>query len=189
MTGLAGDPVATQTEASCADARDAEVGNLYVAYRDRIHRYLVVRGCSEADADDIVQETILMVRRSWDAVRGFEKPAAYWYKRATQMRWRIQGKLGKFARDPEEILRSIPDPADRIEQVDLERTLMALVRRLPPRQGGVLWLRLVEGFSVAETADILDIGTGTVKSQLHDARKNFEEIARENGLTWEGDTR
>jgi len=39
-------------------------------------------------------------------------------------------------------------------------------------------LRRGAGFSVAETAQILSISNGTVKSQLHDAIARMEELER-----------
>jgi RNA polymerase sigma factor (sigma-70 family) len=187
VTGLASGRTVTQAQTPTEDVRDIEVGNLFAAHRDQLHRFLVAHGCTEAEADEIVQDTILVVRRQWDRVRLLEKPKAYWYKVASRQMWRLQKKRDKILHDADETLRRLPDPIDRIEQVDEARALMELFRQLPPKQGRVLWLRIVEGFSQAETADILSISAGTVKSQLHDAKANLGKLVEKNSRTWEGD--
>lgn len=106
MTGLVGD--AAQPPESSEVARDVEVGALYAKHGDRLQRYLVAHGCTKADADDIVHDTILIVRRRWDNVRDLEKPAAYWYKIATRKMWRVRKNHAKFLLDPESRLQSRP---------------------------------------------------------------------------------
>ncbi len=53
----------------------------------------------------------------------------------------------------------------------------------------MLWLREAAGFSVAETAMILDLRPGTVKSQLHAAKKSMKELLRANSGAWEAESR
>ena len=63
------------------DSRDKKVSELYVAYRNGVRTYLINSvGCPEHEADDVLQDTILIVRDRWDQIRSLEKPAAYWYK-------------------------------------------------------------------------------------------------------------
>jgi DNA-directed RNA polymerase specialized sigma24 family protein len=52
----------------------------------------------------------------------------------------------------------------------------------------VLWLRGAAGFSVAETAMILDLRAGTVKSQLNAAKRRLKELRRTNGGVWEAES-
>jgi RNA polymerase sigma factor (sigma-70 family) len=68
--------------------------------------------------------------------------------------------------------RSGPD-ADSAVRLDVQRALAAL----PARQRAVIVLRFWADLSVAETADVLGIGEGTVKS--HSARG----VATLRGLT------
>ena len=52
----------------------------------------------------------------------------------------------------------------------------------------MLWLREAAGFSVAETAMILDLRAGTVKSQLNAAKRRLKELRRTNGGVWEAES-
>ena len=75
----------------------------------------------------------------------------------------------------------------RAGALTLREALTVLLRGLPVGQRQVLWLREAAGFSVAETAMILDLRPGTVKSQLNAAKKRLEELHRANGAKWEAD--
>ena len=61
------------------------------------------------------------------------------------------------------------------ELVDREHAEMALeaMESLPPRQKEVLHLAVCEHLSIAEIADVLEIETGTVKSNLSLARQKM----------------
>ena len=66
---------------------------------------------------------------------------------------------------------------------------LALLHELPLRQRQVLWLRRAATFTEAETAQILSIRPGTVKSQLHDAEIRLRELLQKSSDTWEAKIR
>jgi RNA polymerase sigma-70 factor, ECF subfamily len=172
------------------DSRDKEVSELYVAYRQGVRAYLInsVR-CPEHEADDVLQDTILIVRDRWDQIRILEKPAAYWYKIAGRRARRLQGQRARrgCGLDPHDLLHAVPSPDDPCGSVDLREALTAVLRGLPAGQRQVLWLREAAGFSVAETAMILDLRPGTVKSQLNAAKKRLKELHRANSGRWKAE--
>jgi RNA polymerase sigma factor (sigma-70 family) len=53
--------------------------------------------------------------------------------------------------------------------------------RLPPRLRATAVLRLYVGLSEAETADVMGCSLGTVKSNLHDARKRLAASLGDGG--------
>ena len=162
-------------------SRDEEVTAFFIAHCNELRGYLIRGcGCPEHEADDITQDAFLAVREQWDHVRDYEKPKAYLYKVAVSRFLRLRGQqVGKYLQgDPEPLLAALPDPADAFAAADLRDTALALLRQLPLRQRQVLLLRRGAGFSVAETAQILSISNGTVKSQLHDAIARMEELER-----------
>jgi RNA polymerase sigma factor (sigma-70 family) len=160
-------------------SRDEEVTAFFIANRNELRGYLIhVCRCPEHEADDITQDAFLAVREQWDHVRDYEKPKAYLYKVAERRFFRLRGQqTGKsFQGDPEPLMAAVPDPADAFSAADNREAALALLRQLPLRQRQVLWLRNGAGFSVAETAQILSVSDGTVKSQLHDAKARMEEL-------------
>jgi RNA polymerase sigma-70 factor (ECF subfamily) len=50
------------------------------------------------------------------------------------------------------------------------------LQKLDPGQRSVVVLRLLQGYSTKETADILDLPLGTVLSRLSRAQKNLRKI-------------
>lgn len=57
--------------------------------------------------------------------------------------------------------------------------LLAAVDRLPRSLRETVALHYLEGYDVAETAGLLGIPAGTVKSRLHRARRQLAELLKE----------
>jgi RNA polymerase sigma factor (sigma-70 family) len=177
--------------ASGAQAHDEEIGRYYGGHRDKVLRWLVSGcGCPEADAEDIVQDTIMVIRSGyWPTARALAKPEAYWYKIAGNRYRRTRGRqAGRTAdTDPSELLSERAAQDDQFAQIDRRLVLEQLIGQLPRRQRQVLWLRLVAGFSEAETAEILGIGIGSVKTHLNHARTRMQKLLRLDSATWEAE--
>lgn len=176
--------------AAGAQAHDEEIARYYAGHRDKVRRWLVSGcGCPEADAEDVVQDTILVIHSGyWPTVRALAKPEAYWYKIAGNRYRRTRGRqAGRTAdTDPSELL---PTPGDQFAQIDRRLVLEQVIGQLPRRQRQVLWLRLVAGFSEAETAEILGVGVGSVKTHLNHARTRMQKLLRMDSATWEAEIR
>jgi RNA polymerase sigma factor (sigma-70 family) len=122
-----------------------------------------------ADGDDAMQETMVQVLRH---LRSLREPAALqgWVRRIA-----VREAL-KLAR-----ARTRQVPVDQVaeqaadDQPGLRLELVDTLRRLSPDQRAVLVLRDLEGFTEAETAGLLSIEVGTVKSRLHRARRAFRD--------------
>ena len=179
--------------AAGADRADDEIALYYARHRERVRAFLVGGcGCPVADAEDIVQDTIMTIRsRYWPTVRALAKPEAYWFKIAERRYRRTQGRqAGRVTIvDPADALLDSPAPGDPFAQADLRLSLEPVMRCLPRRQRQVLWLRELAGFSVAETAEILEIGDGSVKTHLNHAKNRVRELLHEESTTWEAETR
>lgn len=178
---------------AAARAYDEEIARYYAGHRDKVRGWLVSGcGCPEADAEDIVHDTILVIRSGyWPTVRALEKPEAYWFKIAGNRYRRTRGRqAGRTAdADPSELLPEQPAPGDQFAQADRRLVLEAGIRQLPRRQRQVLWLRLVAGFSEAETAEILGVSPGSVKTHLNHARTRMQKLLRMDSATWEAEVR
>ncbi len=70
---------------------------------------------------------------------------------------------------------STSDPQHQLEREELQTRLQQCIELLSPKQKAVLLLRDVEGYSVAETADMLACSQNTVLGNLHLARKKVKE--------------
>jgi RNA polymerase sigma-70 factor (ECF subfamily) len=62
------------------------------------------------------------------------------------------------------------------EYTDDKEMVQKAIQQLEPNFRSVLVLRLIDGYSTAETANILNIPTGTVLSRLARAQKKLKEL-------------
>jgi RNA polymerase sigma-70 factor (ECF subfamily) len=74
-----------------------------------------------------------------------------------------------------EVSEAEPPAVDLDGSLDVRTTLA----RLPPHQRAVLALRYLEDLSEEQTAEVLGVESGTVKSRAHRARQAFEERWRQ----------
>ncbi|MEU4096770.1 SigE family RNA polymerase sigma factor [Streptomyces sp. NPDC026673] len=114
-------------------------------------------------AEDLLQTTLAKVWPRWRSIAG-ENPEAYVRKALvnTHASWWRRRWRGEVPHGDVPVVAAAGDP---FASVDLEQSLAALVRRLPPRQRAVVVLRYFEDLSVEETAHVLGCRPGTVKSQ------------------------
>ena len=120
-----------------------------------------------ADAEDVLQDTLVAVYLHWPRIRGDERDA---YVRTALIR-RCIDLLRRRARRPTTPLTQVdetdlPDASDAI--ADADETLR-LLHALAPRQRAVLALRYLDDRSDAQIAQILGISPRTVKSTTSQA--------------------
>jgi RNA polymerase sigma-70 factor, ECF subfamily len=65
------------------------------------------------------------------------------------------------------------EPAERAEQRELRRIVRDGIAALPPKHQAVVALYYLQGLSLQETAEVLDVALGTVKSRLHYALRGL----------------
>src|SRR5579875_2478163 len=123
-----------------------------------------------AEAEDLVQETLLRVARRWPKLRKMDWPAGY--ARRILVNLAIDG-AGQRARRVGELTvpasAAVQDQADhRAERdllaVDTQSELLQALARLPARQRAVIVLRYWEDLPETDVAAILGCSAGTVKS-------------------------
>lgn len=114
-------------------------------------------------AEDLAQATLAKVYASWGRVSRADNQDAYIYRilcnahRGGFRKRRVAEVRAGFV--PEE---RQPDPAEHVES---RVVLMAAVNELPPKQRAVLLLRYFADLSEAQTAEVMGVSVGTVKSQ------------------------
>lgn len=131
------------------------------ARRPTLVRTAVLLGCPQPDAEDVVQTALLRCFRSWRRVVNADQPEAYVYRvlvnvlqDARSRRW--NGEL------PTETLPDRPaGDVDLATGLAVRRALAAM----SPEHREVLVLRYYADLSERDTADVLGVAPGTVKSR------------------------
>jgi RNA polymerase sigma-70 factor (sigma-E family) len=160
----------------------ASVTALYAEHALGLVRLAVVVTGDRAAAEDIVQDAFLGLYRRWDRVPGMTAPLAYLRvsvlngcrtalrRRSRLGLWPGAGPgidLDEAGRDG---LGGLAESAEaRVLLGEEQRTVAAALRKLPRRQREAVVLRYYLDLSIEETAQVMGISLGTVKSATHRA--------------------
>lgn len=147
----------------------AAFDGLLKSVQNTLYRYIFRLVGEHALAEDVTQEVFLIVYRK---IRWLENPKlfrAWVYRIASREAFRHLKKERKWSEQfrDEEILEKIP--AGEIEEIyepELIEKLPVLLTKISPASRAVLILHYLDEMSLSETAEILDVSLGTIKSRL-----------------------
>jgi RNA polymerase sigma-70 factor (sigma-E family) len=130
-------------------------------------------------AEDILQTALLRTARRWPAAR--DAPEAYTRQVLLNL---TRDRVRWLRRRPRETALADrtgpPDRADVLaDRIGDQRTLVQALGGLPAGQRQVIVLRFLEDLSVAETAELLGISQGTVKSYTSRALARLRRVLAE----------
>ena len=150
---------------------------LYRRHVDRVHAICLRMTANRARAEELTQESFL---RAWRKLHLFHGGSfGAWIARLAAnvviAERRTHGPREAKERPIEDAPQQQAPPLSAAgKRIDLERALATL----PDGARDVFVLHDVEGYRHEEVARMLDIATGTSKSQLHRARKLLREALR-----------
>ena len=141
---------------------------------------------SDADADDIVQESYLRAFKFFDGFHGGDSRArTLKIVRNTCYSWLQKNRTREIAAEFDEELHSVE--CDNPETILIEKIdgqiLKQILDELPLEFREIVVLRELEGLSYKEIAGIADLPLGTVMSRLARARRRLQSgiVARLKG--------
>ncbi len=159
--------------------------DLVKRYEHKLYNFSLRMCRNPSDAEDMIQDTFLNVFKYLKNFRYETKFKNWLYKVAASTCIKKRRK-SKFAPDQELSLDefSPDDEADKPEHVpewallplekllneELAGVINETIKSLPKKYRLVILLRDIEGFSTAETAQILNLSPSNVKVRLHRAR-------------------
>jgi RNA polymerase sigma-70 factor, ECF subfamily len=135
------------------------------------------------DADDVGQETFIRFYRALGDFRGEASVKTYLRRIAVNLSLNALKRRRRFALrflSRDRTREPLPEPpveaGDGVEQREVQARVRAAIDRLGPRHRPVVVLRMIEGCSTRETAEVLGVPEGTVLSRLSRA---MEQLAAE----------
>jgi RNA polymerase sigma-70 factor (sigma-E family) len=147
---------------------------------------LALTNGNRADAEDLVQATLIKTYQSWDRIS--DLAAVDMYVRRAMVNTHISGwrrrRVDEYPTD------AVPDQAaaDPTEERDLRDVLQRALDRLPRQMRAAVMLRYYEDMTEPEVAAVLGVTVGTVKSTVARAvAKLREDDALRQNIVAHGD--
>jgi RNA polymerase sigma-70 factor, ECF subfamily len=135
---------------------------------------------SQAEADDLAQETLVKAFRAIDSFDG-AYPRAWLARIARNTAINRDQRNREFLLAEEGTVEPEPDPADITDPEDIvlsqvvDEDLKRALDELPPAFRVLVQMVDVEDMTYQEAADALEIPIGTVMSRLHRARNRLRK--------------
>lgn len=156
----------------------AALAEIYERYKDRIYRTALAITRDPAAAEDILQECFIRLFTHADRLHTDEPIGPWLYRVAVNLsadwlshRQRWFGLVNRLVERWTAPLRVERE----VEERELQEKVQNAIRSLPLAQQVVVVLYYLEGLSLKEIAEILEVPEGTVKSRLHYAREALRE--------------
>ncbi len=170
------------TTGSNATAQEARFNEFVVPELDVLFRVAYSMTRSKADAEDLVQDTLVRAYRAIDRFDGrYPRAWLLTIMRNAQIN-RVRRKRPELMHDPDQTMGRIADEsadaADAETQLmdqTLDAPLEKALNSLPPKFRSVVELVDLNELSYKEAAEVLGVPVGTVMSRLHRARRNIRE--------------
>jgi len=154
---------------------------------------------NEADALDIVQDSMIKLATSYGqlADTGDQeqwRPLFYkilqncimdFHRKDSRIkRWFVRSKPDGDEDDDDTALDNLSlnveySPEQYLQQTQMGEQALQAVEALPVKQQQCFLLRCWEGFSVQETAQMMNIGEGSVKTHYHRALQKLQQVLHE----------
>lgn len=139
----------------------------------------LIVGAGSLSAEDAAQEALIDITQGIGSLRDPLAVKAWALRVATSRALKVARRERLFAlRRSPTVSAEVAAPPEEHRWAELK----AAFDRLSPRLRATAVLRLYVGLSEAETAEVLGCSTGTVKSNLYDARKRLAENLAERGV-------
>jgi RNA polymerase sigma-70 factor, ECF subfamily len=154
-----------------------------------------------ADAEDLVQETMLRAYRAFDSFEPGTNLKAWLFRILTnayintyRKKQREPQKVSADEMDDFDLYQELKSHDSQYEQTPenivldslVDSDILEAIEELPDQFRMAVMLSDVEDFSYAEMAEIMEVPMGTVMSRLHRGRKALQkrlwELAKEKGI-------
>ncbi|TDA67456.1 MAG: RNA polymerase sigma factor [Clostridia bacterium] len=139
-------------------------------------------------AEDIAQEAFIQCYREIKQLRNPEMFQPWFYRILSRLSWRHTAKekgqvsLEALADSDQKLLVDDPDLAAAVEAKLKQSAVQEAIGRLNAPLRTTIVLYYFNELSIKEIAQVLGCREGTIKSRLHNARKQLARELQQNGL-------
>lgn len=146
---------------------------LFHRHRRQLHRLARLTSRSPEDAADALQDAMLSAHRGADSFR-HDAAVSSWLHRIV-----VNACLDRLRRakaHPTAPLEDVHPVADRTAQVETALVVQRALMRLSVEQRAAVVAVDMQGYSIADTARLLGVAEGTVKSRCARARARLAQL-------------
>lgn len=159
------------TEPTIPSAASLELAHLYATSYERLTAAARALVDDMAEAEEVVQEAFARCLDAWTRRGVPTSPSSYLHRSVVNIgRNRVRRRAVRRRLH----LRAVHQPPTEPPPIESEQPLLTALADLPRRQRECLALRFVLDLSVAEAAEVLDIGEGSVKAHTHRGLRALE---------------
>lgn len=161
--------------------RPGEIERLYDEHASSLFAFLLNLTRNESDTRDLLQEIFVKIAREPHLLENVDFERAYLirlarnsaidYMRRRDARERVKENC---AAEEDSVFASASDPDEKL----FRRELSLALKDLPEEQGTVAYLKLWEGLTFEEIADVLEISPNTAASRYRYALDKLRERLR-----------
>jgi RNA polymerase sigma-70 factor, ECF subfamily len=157
---------------------DDAVRDLYAQYGQRLYAYALRLTNDSATAEDVTQNTLVTAWRTARSFRGEGRLIAWLLGIVHHMAMKaIRNRTNYIDDVTEETIREDqPSPEEQAQVKDERRWVRQGIQNLSPEHRAVLELVFYQELSLNETAQVLNVPVGTVKSRLSYARTHLRGV-------------
>lgn len=166
----------TEDLMAARDGDAAALQRVLIVSRQNLRRYAEYH-CVVNDAEDAVQESLLLVSRRIGDLRAVEAFTSWLFRIVKRECNRL--KRGLRLLTGEAITEDLLPPT-RFEPIELGHDVARVLETLPAHYRRILLLRDLEGMTIDELAAELELTPQAVKSRLHRARALAREYLRDD---------
>lgn len=138
-------------------------------YREGLLRFLLTRCASHADAEDVLQDTLVNAYRYITSYKPQWRFSTWLYRIAIRNAGRIRNDNVAVLDDPED--DGIDPLAHCIAASERDNLWRAARRSLSDEVFAAMWLRYVEDMSIRDIATVLERSSSWTKVNLHRGRQ------------------
>jgi RNA polymerase sigma-70 factor (ECF subfamily) len=158
---------------------DAEAGNtLFQKHLPSLQRFFGSK--VGADADDLVQRTMVACVESHESIRREASFRTYLFTIARNELYRFFRQRARNGEHLDFEITSLRDlgtsPTGHLARRQESERLRAAMERLPLETQLALELHYVEGLDSSEIGEVLGLRPGSIRARLHRAREDLEKV-------------
>lgn len=160
------------------------INEMFKKKMNLIYNYLIKLGCSQDNAEDIVQDTFYKALKYIDGIQT-DKLSSWLFKVAVNKYYDSCRKNNRHIQlnIDEEIFRESLTDSKLVEDfiLDLEKKeeILKILNSVSDVHKNLLLFKYDMGLSYKEIGEILDISENTVKTYLFRAREQFKKVWRD----------